>query len=792
MAINITTPEGLVGDASALPGAEDSTNTTSTASSVASNANTVGGVNVAGTGASVVNDAGSFLNDRNATVTGAVADLTGNEAGTGLSGTNYTLDIDGNAITTATAGTTAATTTAADTSLASTTGATADLASTTAAEGTFANTAVAEDPTLASVTTADAATASDVTAKDAITADAQTTLDATNAANELLVAETAEVSDDALVNVDTFDMKGLSTGVNEDGSINEVGKALNTVYTQNISNVVDTTTVSGKLLAARLGEGNYLDAKATVAGQLSILSEAFVDPVTGGPTIPAFAAAATKGVQRMLAFKGVTGTAALSAVAAATMESILPIAQSEAKLFNTLTVKNLDARNNQALNTANILSNMNMADLDARMTAAVTNAKTFMTYDLANLDNRQQTAIVKAQARQQAILEDANQVNVMRRFNAESQNTTDRFYAELGSSIDQFNVSQRNIIAQSNADAANRASIVNAQEVNDANQFNVNQTNTMAQFNSEQANRISQFNAAEANAASQFNTNQTNTTSRFNASEANAASQFNTNQTNTTSRFNVSESNAASQFNAGELNDAERFNADAINNIAKFNAELESNREKFYLDMQYQVDASNAKWRRTVTLTNNDNAFNAAAIDVKNIVGLTSEQLNQLWDRADSLLDYAWREGESTKDRANKVEVAKLNYDAQMAMAAASRSAGKSSAVGSVLGSVAGGITASSGGWGAVGKTVLGIGKAALGFLGFSDFRLKTNIQYKGTLENGIDVFGWDWNKKAATLGMEGSVGMGVMAQQVKELMPHAVSLHESGYYQVNYGEVIK
>ena len=119
-----------------------------------------------------------------------------------------------------------------------------------------------------------------------------------------------------------------------------------------------------------------------------------------------------------------------------------------------------------------------------------------------------------------------------------------------------------------------------------------------------------------------------------------------------------------------------------------------------------------------------------------------------------------------------------------MAMAAASRSAGKSSAVGSVLGSVAGGITAA-GKWGAIGKGIMGL-------IGISDFRLKTNIKYKGTLENGIDVFGWDWNKKAATLGMEGSVGMGVMAQQVKELMPHAVSLHESGYYQVNYGEVLK
>ena len=54
-----------------------------------------------------------------------------------------------------------------------------------------------------------------------------------------------------------IDTEGLATGVNKDGSINLVGKALEDYATQNTANIVDTTTTAGKLLALELGEGNY-------------------------------------------------------------------------------------------------------------------------------------------------------------------------------------------------------------------------------------------------------------------------------------------------------------------------------------------------------------------------------------------------------------------------------------------------------------------------------------------------------------------------------------------------------
>lgn len=501
-------------------------------------------------------------------------------------------------------------------------------------------------------------------------------------------AATGDVDPNAISNIDTFDMKGLATGVNSDGTQNAVGASLNTVYTQNISTVVDTSTISGKLLANTLGEGNYTDAKTTVQGQMAVLSEQFIGP-NGEPRIPAFAAGAVKGVERMLAFKGVTGTAAMGAVASATMESILPIAQADSAFFQTLTVKNLDAKNTQALNTANILSKMNIADLDTRMTESVQNAKTFMAYDMNNLNNTQQMTIVKTQARQQSIMEDAKQENVRRRFSAESQNQMDMYYDNLGSQISQFNVGQRN---------------------------------------------------------------------------------------------------ALQQFNVGQTND-----------MSKFNTTLSNQREQYEVTMQRETEIFNEKWRQTIATTNTSMQFEAAALDVKNIANLTSEQLNNMWDRTDALLDFAWKEGENSKDRGLTVWTKKLafeleryqteidaitkkygydldydksvygvdkDYEVRMEQIRKEYKAAKINAVGSVIGAVVGAIP-------------------------WSDEKLKTNITKIRKMKNGVTLYKWDWTENAKKMGIGHNPTRGVLAQEVIKTHPHAVKLNSNGYLSVDYGRVL-
>ena len=102
-------------------------------------------------------------------------------------------------------------------------------------------------------------------------------------------AVTGTVSDDALIdpNENQIDITGAATGVNEDGTVSVVGEALNDYASINTSMIIDTSTVSGKLLAQKLrDEGeNYVDSKATILGQMKIISEEFKGP-NGEPVIP--------------------------------------------------------------------------------------------------------------------------------------------------------------------------------------------------------------------------------------------------------------------------------------------------------------------------------------------------------------------------------------------------------------------------------------------------------------------------------------------------------------------------
>jgi len=67
-----------------------------------------------------------------------------------------------------------------------------------------------------------------------------------------------------------------------------------------------------------------------------------------------------------------------------------------------------------------------------------------------------------------------------------------------------------------------------------------------------------------------------------------------------------------------------------------------------------------------------------------------------------------------------------------------------------------------------------------------SDVRLKDNVEFVGTNQQGFNIYKWDWNDKANKLGELGSE-VGVLAQELIKTHPDRVSLHDSGYYQVDY-----
>ena len=390
-----------------------------------------------------------------------------------------------------------------------------------------------------------------------------------------------QVSQNSQINAPQLDMQGSATGVNADGSTNYTGQALNQSAQQNISHIIDTSTPSGLALAQALGEGNYTDSKATLKGQLEILQSEFVGP-NGEPKIPAWAAGTARNVSKIAAFKGMTGSAATAAMAQALMEASIPVAQQDAKFFQTVTLENLSNRQASVLNKATVLAKFDLMNLDNRMVAAVENSKAFLQMDMANLDNAQQAELINTQYRVQSILEDAKAKNAERMFSADSQNDMSKFYENLNNSIQQFNATQSNMMSQ-----------LNTTESNDMN---------------------------------------------------------------------------------------------------KFNADMENNRQQFYKEMQYNIDLANAKWRQSVTTQESQFAFDAAATDVKNMVNISQEQLNQIWDRSDALLDYVWKSSENTADRKSALAIATLQSNTSLQNAQKQLDAADKAGWGSILGSIGGAI----------------------------------------------------------------------------------------------------
>lgn len=296
---------------------------------------------------------------------------------------------------------------------------------------------------------------------------------------------TGKIRDENLVDADGIQigMEGSATGVNADGTANRTGEALNDYATQNITSLIDTSTASGKLLAQKLGEGNYTDSKSTILGQMEIISAEFKNS-SGDPVIPSWAQSLARSVSRTMAFTGVTGTAATATMSNAIMEATLGIAEKEASFFQTLTIKNLDNRQQAIINKANVLAQFEVSNLGARQAAAVQNAKAFLEMDLTNLTNEQQAEVVNTQARVQVLLEDTQQENVTRRFSAETQNDFTKFYTELGVQVEEFNANLFTEIKR-----------FNAGEVNDATEFRSTLENQRQQFYSNMQYAVDESNA---------------------------------------------------------------------------------------------------------------------------------------------------------------------------------------------------------------------------------------------------------------------------------------------------------
>ena len=238
----------------------------------------------------------------------------------------------------------------------------------------------------------------------------------------------------------------------------------------------------------------------------------------------------------------------------------------------------------------------------------------------------------------------------------------------------------------------------------------------------------------------------------------NAARLFSAEQSNDMQKYYDNINAQISMQNAEQLNLVKRFNVGEQNDGAEFNAKLEQSREEFYADMQYNLDLANAKWRQEVATTNTEMEFEAATLDVKNTLDISTEAMTRLWDRVDSMLDYVFKGWNAEADRDAKILATEIN-------AQANSGSGGNSFIDGLF--------------------TLGAAYITAG----SDERMKTNIEYYDTIR-GNKYYTWEWNSKAKQIGWDKYPTFGVIAQQVQKKYPHAVSTGKDGYLMVNYGEI--
>jgi hypothetical protein len=305
------------------------------------------------------------------------------------------------------------------------------------------------------------------------------TYDATTVSDDIEEIEAANgnINSDSTVTAEQIDIEAIGAG---EGVL---GKALDDFASQNISSIIDTSTISGKLLANKLGEGNYTDSKATVLGQMKLISGEFKDS-SNNPIIPAWAQSIARSVNRTMAFSGITGTAQTSILSTALMEATLGAAEKDATFFQTLTIANLDNRQAAIINKANVLAQFEVENLTTRQEAVVANAKAFLTMDLANLTNDQQASVLNAQEYNDALLSDQSAQNVAKQFAAEGTNEFTMYYDNMNAMLEKYNAEASNSMAQ-----------FNAGEINGTRQFNATMEDSRQRFYSSMQYQIDSFNA---------------------------------------------------------------------------------------------------------------------------------------------------------------------------------------------------------------------------------------------------------------------------------------------------------
>jgi hypothetical protein len=378
---------------------------------------------------------------------------------------------------------------------------------------------------------------------------------------------------------------------------------------------VDQTKVNETLAQNAAAQGTVTE-DMTVSGQLNKLMTSFD---AGSP--PPWAAASMRSVTAQLAARGL-GASSLAgqAIIQAALESSVPIAAADAKVFTEMGLTNLSNRQAIAIETAKQraaflgqefdqnfqtktlnaakISDIANKNFEASVTISLENSRLANSMNIANLSAK--NALVLADAAQIATLETAN-------LNNRQQVAVENAKAFLAMDL-------------KNTDIASQTNLIKAQTI-----ANTIVSDTAAQ------------NAAKATNAS-------------NALEAD--------------KVNATLALTASQYNASEQNRVLTANNLAVNEVAKFNASEANKREEFNATMSNQINIANAKLLADISTANTRETNAANAVNAKNATDQSSAVYSQQMQTYRDLLELSYKAGENDKDRLTQIATATITANA--------------------------------------------------------------------------------------------------------------------------------
>jgi len=445
--------------------------------------------------------------------------------------------------------------------------------------------------------------------------------------------------------------------------------------------VPDAIAVAAKLDKFKIEDGTLAEfikgevtAQSTVQYQLSELMKSFDDGKT-----PTWAAGAIRAANAAMAARGLGGSSiAGAAIFQAAMESALPIAQQDAKTFETMNLQNLNNRQQVALSNAAAQQNVKLANFNAEQQAALQNSANAFSLQSQNLSNTQQTMIANAQIKaalqgqnlsnqQQSIIANAARQAEVNNINLNNQQQTAITNSANNLEVELANLSAKQQAALANAqlqsglelkvlDNKQQTAVINAAKYSEANnmQFTAQQNAVLHNSTLMQSIGLANLNSEQAtvlqNAATYASMDMANLNNRQQAAVENAKSFLQMDLTNlsneqqmavfkaqstiqslfndaaaenATKQFNATSQMQTDQYFAGLKTQVNQFNAAQTNAMNQFNAGQTNAVSQFNSQLQSNREQFNAQQRLVVDQSNaewrrNIATANTAAINTAN------------------------------------------------------------------------------------------------------------------------------------------------------------------------------